>query len=264
MSNLWDYRSLITKIAVTDLMLRYKNSVLGFVWSLLQPLLIFLVLFVVFGSIFDNSMIEYYPLYLLIGIISWGLLDKGTNFSLNSIVGKPNLIKKIYFPREILVISACLTALMMTAIELIVFCCLAIIYIIVFGKTIVFGMTLLLFPVVFLIEFVLVLGVSLAIASLNVRFRDIQWIWGVIMQAGFFATPIMYSMDVFKDKTVAGLISYNPVGAIMGLLRNTSIYSGICPVDFTTILCIAIFAIAVLSVGWLIFKWLEPDFAEEV
>lgn len=245
-------------------MLRYKNSVLGFVWSLLQPLLIFLVLFVVFGSIFDNSLIEYYPLYLLIGIISWGLLDKGTSFSLNSIVGKPNLIKKIYFPREILVISACLTALMMTCIEMFVFCCLALLYVLLFGKAIALGMTLLLFPVVFLIEFVLVLGVSLAIASLNVRFRDIQWIWSVVMQAGFFATPIMYSMSVFKDKTVAGLISYNPVGAIMGLLRDTSIYSGLYHTDLMIILYTAIFAIVVLFAGWLIFKRLEPDFAEEV
>jgi len=264
MFDLWEYRSLIRKIAVTDLMLRYKNSLLGFFWSLLQPLLMFLVLFIVFSSIFDNSKIMYYPLYLLLGIISWGLLDKGSNFSLNSIVGKPNLIKKIYFPREVLVISACLTALMMTTIELVVFCCLAVVYVLIIGKTIVLGATVLLFPVAILLEFVLVLGVSLIIASLNVRYRDIQWIWGVVMQAGFFVTPIMYSMDVFKGKNYASLINFNPIGAIMGLLRNTSIYSGISTIDVDTLGYVTFFSVVVLVIGWLVFKWFEPTFAEEV
>lgn len=264
MSGLWDYRNLIIKIAITDLMLRYKNSLLGFFWSLLQPLLMFLILLVVFGSIFDNAGIKYYPLYLLLGIISWGLLDKGSNFSLNSIVGKPNLIKKIYFPREVLVIGACLTALMMTAIELVAFGCLAIGYVLISGEAIALGCSVVLFPVVLAVEFLLVLGVSLAIASLNVRYRDIQWIWGVVMQAGFFATPIMYSLDVFKDKGIANLISYNPIGAVMGLLRNASIYSGLYPFREDILGYSLLLAIAMIVVGWLIFKWAEPDFAEEV
>jgi lipopolysaccharide transport system permease protein len=173
-------------------------------------------------------------------------------------------IKKIYFPREVLVLSACLTAFIMTFIELIVFCCLALLYIIVTGDVIPLGTAILLFPIVFLIEFVLVLGVSLAIASLNVKFRDIQWIWAVVMQAGFFATPIMYSMDVFKNKNIAVLINYNPVGTIMGLLRDTSIYCGLHPVNALTILYTALFAITVLVIGWLIFRLIEPSFAEEV
>ncbi|HMK46619.1 MAG TPA: ABC transporter permease [Methanocella sp.] len=248
-------------------MLRYKNSILGFLWSLLQPLLIFIVLLVIFGSMFDNASIEYYPLYLLLGVISWGLLDKGTNFSLNSIVGKSNLIKKIYFPREVLVLSACLTALMMTFIELIVFLCLVPIYILVSGKVILPGADLLLFPIVLLVEFVIVVGISLGIAALNVRYRDIQWIWGVIMYAGFFATPIMYSLTVFKNQTVAHIVSYNPIGVLIGLLRNTSIYSGnpvSYPVDFATLGFVIIFSVIVLVLGWLVFIRIEPTFAEEV
>jgi lipopolysaccharide transport system permease protein len=118
---IWEYRGLIKKLAVTDLKVRYKSSVLGILWSLLQPLLTFVVLLIVFTGLMINKSIDNYPLFLLLGIIGWGFFDKATSFSLSSIVGKPQLVKKIYFPREVLVISACLTALMMSLIEFVVF-----------------------------------------------------------------------------------------------------------------------------------------------
>lgn len=253
---IWAYRSLIRKIAVTDLKIRYKNSALGIVWSLLQPLLMLLVLYIVFNNVFSNAGIKAYPLFLLLGIISWGLFDKATSFSLSSIVNKPSLVKKIYFPREVLVISACCTALMMTLLEFVVFGA----FMIIFGAQPTY--LIILFPIVLLVEFMLALGISLAIASMNVRYRDIQWIWAVVMQVGFFMTPIMYSFTVFGSSPFVPLLEFNPIGVIMGMLRGVLIY-GTLPA-LNDVAYVAIITIVSLLIGWLIFRKLEPSFAEEV
>lgn len=255
-TELWEYRGLIAKIAVTDLKVRYKSSVLGILWSLLQPLLMFLVLYVVFSSVFANRSIQNYPLFLLLGIITWGFLDKASNFSLGSIINRPNLVKKIYFPREVLVISSCLTALMMTAIELIVFG----FFMVVFG--VMPTALALLFPVLLLIEFILVLGISFAIASLNVIWRDIQWIWAVVMQAGFFVTPIMYSLGTLGNSQMLAILKFNPFGAIMTMMRDTLVY-GAFPSAFDLAYAVIVMAV-MLILGLAIFQKLEPRFAEEV
>ncbi|WP_424357766.1 ABC transporter permease [Methanocella sp. MCL-LM] len=247
---------MIKKIALTDLKIRYKNSVLGFLWSLLQPLAMMVVLYIVFTNLFKNEAIDNYPLYLMIGLISWGFFEKATNFSLNSIVGKANLVKKIYFPREVLVISACLTALIMSLIEF------GIIAMFILVNGIVPSWQIVLFPAVLFIEFILVLGISLAIASLNVRYRDVQWIWAVFLQVGFFLTPIMYSIRIFKDTTVANLISLNPMGVIMDLMRDVIIRNTIP--SWLSILSISAFSLVVLAVGWIVFRQIDPTFAEEV
>lgn len=258
MTGLWNYRSLIIKLAVTDLKIRYKNSVLGLLWSLLQPMLMLLVLYIVFTRVMVNvnESLDPYPLFLLLGIISWGFLDKATGFSLHSIVGKPSLIKKVYFPREVLVISACLTALMMTCIELTVFAAFMLAY------GIMPTAAAMLFPPVLFVEFVLALGISLAIASLNVRYRDVQWIWAVIMQAGFFATPILFSISIFGSTGWLRLLTYNPVGVIMTMMRDTLIYGRWPVFDALLLACLA--AAAFLVIGVVVFRHLEPSFAEEV
>jgi len=256
MASLWEYRGLIKKIAITDLKIRYKNSVLGFLWSLLQPLAMMLVLYIVFTNLFKNAQIDKYPLYLMIGVVSWGFFEKATNFSLNSIVGKAGLVKKIYFPREVLVISACLTALIMSLIEFMVVAA----FMIVNGE--IPGILVLAFPMILFIEFIFILGISLAIASLNVRFRDVQWIWAVVIQVGFFLTPIMYSISIFKGSGYEWLINLNPIGVLMDITRDTLIYSTV-PSSLDLIYAIGS-SLLLLALGWMIFNRLEPSFAEEV
>ena len=117
---LYRYRDLILRLAWSDFKLRYKSSALGFFWSLLEPLLMLVVLYVVFSNLM-RIQVEHYQLFLLLGIILWNFLDRGTSMSIWGIVGKPSLVQKVYFPRDILVISTCITALMMTALEFVVF-----------------------------------------------------------------------------------------------------------------------------------------------
>jgi lipopolysaccharide transport system permease protein len=268
MPGLWEYRSLIKKLAVTDLKVRYKNSVLGILWSLLQPLLTFIVLLIVFTGLMINKSIDNYPLFLLLGIIGWGFFDKATSFSLGSIVGKPQLVKKIYFPREVLVISACLTALMMSLIEFVVFGMFLVgfnllHYFLGYGTTFIFPTWLiLLLPIILIIEFALALGVSMAISSLNVIWRDVQWIWPVVMQAGFFLTPVMYSMDIFKGFSYAWVLQLNPMSAILNSLRYALINRPV-PILYEMAYAVA-FSAVVIVLGWLVFSRLEPRFGEEV
>jgi lipopolysaccharide transport system permease protein len=257
---IWEYRGLIRKIAVTDLKLRYKNSVLGIVWSLLQPLLTFIVLLIVWTGLMLNRSIPNYPLFLLLGIIGWGFFDKATGFSLGCIVGKPQLVKKIYFPREVLVISACLTALMMSLIEFIVFGAFMLAF-----RMLPAHMAVL-FPVILCVEFLLALGVALIISSLNVVWRDVQWIWPVLMQAGFFLTPVMYSMSTFQGIRDSWVLNYNPMAAVLNSLRNVLIIKPAPSLEtvITSIGYAAIFALVLIAVGWLVFNRLEPKFGEEV
>ncbi len=253
-TNLWNYRNLTIKLAMSDFRLRYKNSVLGFFWSLIEPLLMLVVLYITF-SFFMKMNVEHYQLFLLMGIISWNMLSRGTTMSLSSILGKPGLVNKVYFPREILIVSSCITAFLMTLLEFVVFG----IFMIIFAVSP--TMTAIYFPIILFIQFMLIVGLSLGLASLNVYYRDIQYIWAVIMQAGFFVTPIFYPISIIPEKYV-WIVKLNPMTPIIDMLRGSVIYS-IAPVmrDITFII---IYTFVMLIIGYIIFLRLEPRFAEEV
>jgi lipopolysaccharide transport system permease protein len=253
-SNLWDYRHLTLKLAISEFKLRYKNSILGFFWSLLEPLLMLLVLYVVFTN-FMRVNVEHYQLFLLMGIISWNMLSRGTTMSLNSIIGKPGLVQKVYFPREVLVISSCITALLMTLLEFIVFGLFMLIF------NVMPSITIMYFPPVLFVEFLFILGLSLGLAALNVYYRDMQYIWAVVMQAGFFAAPIIYPISIIPEKYV-WIIMLNPMTRIIDMLRGSVIYST-SPIFGDGIFILAA-AFIVLVAGYLIFLRLEPGFAEEM
>jgi lipopolysaccharide transport system permease protein len=253
-SNLWNYRHLTLKLAISEFKLRYKNSILGFFWSLLEPLLMLLVLYVIFTNLMKVN-VENYQLFLLMGIISWNMLTRGTTMSLNSILGKPNLVQKVYFPREVLVISSNITALLMTLLEFVVFMCFMLIFRVMPGITIIY------FPFILFVEFLLILGLSFGLAALNVYYRDVQYIWAVILQAGFFAAPIVYPISIISQEHV-WIILLNPMTRIINMLRETVIYST-WPALKDGLFIIAA-ALGILIIGYSIFLRLEPRFAEEI
>ena len=251
---LWRYRELILQLAWSDFKLRYKNSALGFFWSLLEPLLMLLVLYVVFTNLM-RIQVEHYQLFLLLGIVLWNFFDRGTSMSIFGIIGKPSLVQKVYFPRDILVISTCLTALMMTALEFVVF----VIYMAAFR--VMPPLTIAYFPVIFIFEFLIILGLSLALSALNVYFRDVQFIWRLIVQVGFFATPILYPITIFPED-VHWIVMLNPMARIITMLRDCVLYN-ISPAP-SSVLYVALSAITLLVVGYLFFDHLEPGFAEAI
>lgn len=254
MSQLWEYRHLTLKLAMSEFKLRYKNSVLGFFWSLLEPLMMLTVLYVIFTNLMRFN-VEHYQLFLLMGIVSWNMLARGTSMSLNSILGKPSLVQKVYFPREVLVISSCITALLMSLLEFVVFAAFMIFFKVVPDINIIY------FPIVLAVEFFMILGISFGLAALNVYFRDVQYIWAVVLQAGFFAAPIIYPISIIPENYV-WVIMLNPMTRIIDMLRGSVIYSS-APVSGDVIF-IVVSALMMLVIGYAIFAKLEPGFAEEM
>ena len=248
------YRDLILNLAWSDFKLRYKSSALGFFWSLLEPLLMLLVLYVVFSNLM-RIQVEHYQLFLLLGIVLWNFFDRGTSLGIWSIVGKPSLVQKIYFPRDILIISTCVMALMMTALEFVVFVIFMGIFQVMPGWPVVF------FPFLIAMEFFLILGLSLTLSALNVYFRDVQFIWRVVVQIGFFATPILYPITIFPEN-IRWIVMLNPMAQIITMMRNCTLY-GIAP-EAMSLAYVGLSTLALLFIGYSIFNRLEPRFAEAI
>jgi lipopolysaccharide transport system permease protein len=254
LNELWSYRELIIRLAWSDFKLRYKSSALGFLWSLLEPLLMLLVLYTVFSNLM-RVQVEHYQLFLLLGIILWNFLDRGTSMGIWSIVGKPSLVQKVYFSRDVLVISTCITALMMTILEFAVF----IIFLAIFR--VVPGWTVAYFPILFLLEFLIILGLSMALSALNVYFRDVQFIWRLVVQVGFFATPILYPITIFPEN-VRWIVMLNPLAQLITMMRDCTLYE-IAPMPMNLAFA-AISMLFILLIGYIIFGRLEPNFAEAI
>jgi lipopolysaccharide transport system permease protein len=254
LSELWNRRSLIWNFAITDLKLRYRNSILGFMWNFLEPLLLLSILYFVFTNIFKGD-IEQYPLYLLLGIIMWNFLSKGTTIGLNSIVGRSGIITQIYFPKEIFAISSTITATIMLGFELLVLGIFMIIF------QFLPPVTLLYLPLFLILEVFLVLGLSLALSVLNVYYKDIQFIWGVVIHAGFFSVPIFYTLSILSDD-VRELVLLNPMARLIDMAHNVTLY-GIMPsideIGYTVLIILVIF-----SICYGIFRKFEKHLVEEL
>ncbi|MFZ2497934.1 MAG: ABC transporter permease [Methanosarcina sp.] len=254
LNELYGYRNLIWQLAWSEFKLRYKNSILGYFWSLLEPLLMLLVLYVVFSNLMRVK-VEYFQLFLLLGIILWNFFSRATNIGMFSIVGKPGMVKKIYFPRDIFVISSCITALLMSIFESLIF----IMFMVFFRVPI--SINLAYAPLILIFLFTISLGFSLALSALNVFYRDVQFIWQVLLQVGFFATPVVYTLETFPEN-IRNFILLNPIARVLISARDTIIYSS--PAKIEDLLFMFLSSIFFLFVGYIIFSRLEPRFAEEI
>jgi ABC-type polysaccharide/polyol phosphate export permease len=269
MRELWAYRNLIYNLVVRDLKVRYKNSVLGILWSLLNPLLMMLVFTFVFKVLAGNSSLPAYPAFILSGVLAWNLFSASVIGATNSIVGNAHLIKKVYFPREVLPIAVVLSNLVNYLLALPVYFILALLL----GRSP--TVWVLLLPAVILVQLLFTLGVSFVLATVNVFYRDTQIVMEVVMLAWFFMTPVFYSINqVARDGWHVGnivLSSYdvqrwmrilNPLASIVASYRDV-LYWGARPgIDF--FMRTAVTALFFLVVGYLIFHRFSPVFGEEV
>jgi ABC-2 type transport system permease protein len=183
-------RVLLNELVRTDFKLRYQGSVLGYAWSLLRPLLIFVILYVVFVKFLKlGTGIPHYPVYLLFGIVMWNFFVEMTMQSLGSIVGRGDLIRKIRIPRWIIVFSSSISAVINLLLNLIVIVIFMLIGHVPLMSTIVW------LPLILIEVYLLALGLSLFLSAAFVKYRDINYIWEVILQAGFYLTPILYPLS---------------------------------------------------------------------
>lgn len=217
-SNLFSKRNkaLLRELVKTEFKLRYQNSVLGYAWSLLKPLGLFGVLYIVFTKIFRfGDAIPHFPVYLLLGIILWTFFLEATAGALMSIVARGDLIRKISFPKYIIVISGTISALINLLLSL------SVVLIFAIFNGVDFGPQALLAPFLVLELYLFALGVGLILSALYVNFRDLSHIWDVVMQAAFYAVPIIYPLQFVIDASeiAAKIVMLNPIAQIVQDLR---------------------------------------------
>jgi ABC-2 type transport system permease protein len=199
-------RALLSELVRTDFKLRYQGSVLGYAWSLLRPLFIFLILYVVFVKFLKlGNGVPHYPVYLLLGIVIWNFFVEMTMQSLGSIVGRGDLIRKIRIPRWMIVFSSSLSALINLLLNLIV------VAVFMFINHVGALDTLPLLIPVLLEVYMVALGVSFLLSALFVKFRDVSYIWEVFIQAGFYVTPIIYPLARITNVTFQKIMLLNPL-----------------------------------------------------
>lgn len=250
-----EYRDMIASLVKRDLRGRYMGSVLGFLWSFVNPLGQIIIYTIVFTFIFRTGLENYY-IYMVAGLIPWlffsGALSEGS-FCIRS---QSEMIKKIYFPREVLPI-ACVTSQFVNML----FC-----FVVIFAILIVtgYGMSLkavAFLPLVMIIEYILTLGGVLIVSCVTVYFRDLQQIVGLLLMGWIYATPIMYSIDMIPD-FIRPLYTYiNPMTPIINAYHDILYYKVVPTGD---IWISALEGIVLLVIGFALFGHLEFGFAEEM
>jgi ABC-2 type transport system permease protein len=214
-------RVLLKELTKTDFKLRYQGSVLGYLWALLRPLMMFAILYVVFSKLLKfGDDIPNYPVYLLTGTTLWSFFTECTMQGIQAIVHRGELLRKICFPKYIVVVSATLTAV----INLLINLCVVIIFALASGVTP--SLTWLLVPLLVLELYILALGISLLLGAINVKYRDVTSIWEVLTQALFYAIPIIYPIKMIIDNAgpaigavASKIILLNPISQIIQDIR---------------------------------------------
>ena len=211
-------RVLLAELVRTDFKLRYQGSALGYAWSLLRPLFLFAILYIVFTRVFSlGKDVPHYPVYLLLGIVIWNFFTEMTTQSLGSVVGRGDLIRKIRIPRWIIIVSTSMSALINLFLNLII------VVIFIFLNHVDLLRTALWLPLILVEVYILSLGLSLFLSAAYVKFRDIGYIWEVILQGAFYLTPILYPLSRITNLTFQKLIMLNPMAQIIQDARYSAV-----------------------------------------
>ena len=257
-------RALLSELVRTDFKLRYQGSVLGYAWSLLKPLLLFLILYIVFVKFLKfGGDIPHFPIYLLLGIVLWYFFSEMTGQSLVSIVGRGELIRKIKIPALVIVLSANVSALINLGFNLLI-----VAVFMIFNKVDLLETSLWL-PFVLLEIFILGLGVSLILSAAYVKYRDTIHIWEVVMQGAFYVTPILYPMSLITNITYQKILLLNPMAQAIQDARyslvthETITISSVFGSNYARLIPLFITGV-ILAIGILYFRKESKAFAENV
>lgn len=234
LSNIFSRRNriLLRELVVTDFKLRYQGSVLGYLWSLLKPLMLFAILYVVFVNFLKiGANVEHFAVYLLLGMVMWTFFTEATGQGMQAIVARGDLIRKISFPKYIIVISGTISALINLIFNLLVV-----------GAFIIFNgvdlhWSVFWLPVNILVLYITAQALAFLLAAVYVKYRDMAHIWEVVLQGAFYATPILYPLQMLAGATaitaadvlassnawVAQLLMLNPIAMVIQDARHNTI-----------------------------------------
>jgi ABC-type polysaccharide/polyol phosphate export permease len=252
--DLYNYRELLNTNVRKEIRGKYKGAWLGIVWSFLNPLLMLLIYAIVFPYILRIE-VENYTMYLMVALIPWNFFTTVVQLGAGSIVNNGNILKKVYFPREIIPISVVTSGLINYLITFLI----VVIFLLFSGIGI--SWTLLLFPVIAIIQYILILGLTFALSALTVYIRDLEHFVGVFLLMMFYVTPVIYNPEMLPVK-FEWVLKINPMAYIIEAYRDILYYKQLP--DMLNLSVIAVMSIAFLIVGFVIFKKLERNFAEEL
>ena len=244
------YKPLMNELVIRDLKVKYRRSFLGYLWSLLNPLLMMTVMSFVFSYIFQNN-IPNYMVYLICGQTLWNFFNESTNMAMYSVLQNGSLIKKVYIPKFIFPLSRVLSSFVTMSFSLV-----AILIVMIFTGTKP-TLTIFLFPIPLFFLFIFCTGIGLILSSLSVYFRDITHLYSVVTLAWMYVTPIFYSVDILPSEVV-NVVNLNPMYHYITFFREIVI-SGQVPTLSIWLWCIISSTIA-LIVGFLFFKKLQRNF----
>lgn len=253
---LYEYRQMIASLVRRDLRGRYKGSFLGFLWTFVNPLLQLLVYSLVFTNIMRVEDVEIYYLYLFIALIPWLFFSNSIAGGASCIIAQKDMVSKIYFPREVIPISYVTSG----------FVNMLLCFIVVIAAVLISGievnvLTWLFLPVIFIIQYILVLGITMLVSAVTVYFRDLEHILGIIMMAWMYLTPIIYTPNMVPD-SFRTYFDLNPMTHIVTAYRDI-LYYGRMP-EFSTLISSVVFGIVFLVIGFVSFGKLKRHFAEEM
>ncbi|MCL5783766.1 MAG: ABC transporter permease [Patescibacteria group bacterium] len=254
--NITKYKDLFYQLTLREIKAKYKQSVLGYAWVLLVPLINLVVLSIVFSFLFKvpTGSIPY-PIYLFVALVPWTFLSNAIASATSSIAANGSLITKIYLPREIFPFSAIAAKLVDLALTSILLLFFLIIYRVELHQTLFFV------PLIFLVQLALIMGISLILSSINAFFRDVENILGVFLTVWMYLTPVIYSPELIPPR-LRFLFGLNPMTGIINAYRNTVLY-GVMPPAQSFIFSVVI-SFGLLIIGYVLFKNRAKYFADVI
>lgn len=260
-------RALLSELVRTDFKLRYQGSILGILWSVLKPLALFFVMYMVFVRFLKfTDGTPTFPLVLLLGISLWSFFAEATSVGMRSIVDRGDILRKISFPKTIIVLSTTIGSLIGLAINM------AVVIVFAVFSGVQFTPWLLLVPLGIIQLYIIAMGLAFVLAALYVKFRDIGHIWDVVLQALFYATPIIYpiSMVINNHPEIAKVMMLSPMTQAIQDIRHNLIAPDTVPTTWSMIdtwyiaIIPVIITIALLVVGIVYFNKHSKSFAEDL
>lgn len=254
-SELWRYRELFYFFTWRDIKIKYKQTVLGFLWSILQPLLMMTIFTFFFGRALQiPSQNLPYPVYVFSGLLVWNLFASGLTNASNSMINNAGIIKKIYFPRLIIPISSILVAVFDFLMAFFLF-----ILILIYYQQPVMWLALLVWPLALLVSVIATLGMGAWLAALNVKYRDFRYVIPFLVQVLFFLTPVIYPISLLKYPLLQYVLALSPMYAAVELFRYPLTGVIVNPAFFNLSLASGL---VLLVIGVLYFKKTEDFFAD--
>ena len=256
LANLWHRRELLWNMTVRHLRGQYKQSILGYAWTLVMPLSQMLILSFVFSTILRvPSQGVPFPLFVFVALLPWNFFSSALSSATDSVAGSSNLVTKVYFPREILP-----TAAILTKVVDLLFASLILV-----GLMIYYGhaptWTVAWLPLLFLIQFLFTLGLSLPLAALNLFFHDVRYLVGVALTLWFYLTPVLYPVDMVPDRYRI-VFDLNPISLFINAYRRVLLQDTTPGVERLALGIVI--SMATFLIGYYLFKKMEPGFADRI